>query len=127
MQAVLHRHPQVLQASREKGGRHQRGTGEIVHGILPCDFGGEGRPGSFGFQLEIRDENSEADAFRHRYADGVDPSAVHNGGDQAAEQRGSHVVGMALQLGREVGHVLRAERAAEQGVRPEKARDQTGR
>ena len=106
MQPVLNRHPQVLQAPRKQGGRHQRGAGKIVNRVLSRHFRRQRRPGHFRFELKIRDENREPDRMRHRHADGVDPAAVHHGRDQSPEQGGRHVVGVSFQFGGEIRHII---------------------
>ena len=126
MQPILHRHPQVVEASRPEGGGHQGGAGEIINRILPGNFRRQGGPGHLGFQLKIRDEHGEADPLGHRHGHGVHPSAVHHRGDQPAQHGGGDIVRMALQLRRQIAQVSGGDGAAHQSVGPQQARHQAG-
>ena len=86
--AVLHRHPQVLQLPGEQGGRHQPGTGEVVHRVLPGVLLGQGGPGLLRLQLEGGDHQGEPDLLGHGDADAIDPLALHGGGHKTALNSG---------------------------------------
>ena len=84
---------------------------------------GRGQRGTRGGgpQLEVRDEGDRADALgrSQAHAANLGSHLIHPGHGRAAEDGGSHVVGVPLHLGADLEDLLAAENL---GVADERAR-----
>ena len=122
VQLVLRRGVEQIPATLRQRGDEQRGAPDVEHGVLAREVLRQLAAALVRRHLEVRDEQDDLEPVRQWYGQSMPHIAVANDDLQATEERGRHVIGVALQRRAEGEQAVAAEWLAHQCVRGEQPR-----